>query len=205
MPVIGVDFDNTLVSYDALFWELALERSLISPETDACKQAVRDAVRQLEAGEIRWQKLQAEAYGPSMHKARIIPGVRRFLALCKKKRLPVSIVSHKTRRAAQDTTGTDLRAMALSWMTQHGFFDDATSPLRKEDVHFESTREKKIERIQSIGCDVFIDDLPELFLTPSFPADVRKILFAKVAHPDCDCLVLHDWNAIIDELSRLNG
>ena len=38
-------------------------------------------------------------------------------------------------------------------------------------------KELKVDRIISEKCDVFIDDLPEIFEIPSFPDFVNKYLF----------------------------
>jgi hypothetical protein len=55
-------------------------------------------------------------------------------------------------------------------------------------VYLEPTLAAKLARVESLGCAVFVDDLPELLTEPTFPADVRKVLFDPAdAHPDCDC------------------
>src|SRR5262245_43078397 len=43
--LIGVDFDNTIVSYDALFHRIATERDLIPADLPVNKTAVRDHLR----------------------------------------------------------------------------------------------------------------------------------------------------------------
>ena len=43
--LVGVDFDNTIVSYDALFWNVALEKKLIPESVPPVKNAVRDHLR----------------------------------------------------------------------------------------------------------------------------------------------------------------
>src|SRR5436190_2214352 len=111
--VIGVDFDNTLVSYDELFEQLVRERGLI---TGTGKKVVRDQIRQIPNGEIEWQKLQGIAYGPRMAEAKVIEGVPQFFAACRKRGIPVHIISHKTEFANYDDTRTNLRQTALAWM-----------------------------------------------------------------------------------------
>ena len=44
---IGLDFDNTLVSYDALLHRLAVQRELIQPTSHNGKKAIRDQIRRL--------------------------------------------------------------------------------------------------------------------------------------------------------------
>ena len=39
------------------------------------------------------------------------------------------------------------------------------------------SKEEKIARVANIGCDYFIDDLPEILLMPGFPKKTKRILF----------------------------
>ena len=41
--------------------------------------------------------------------------------------------------------------------------------IEPDHVFFELTKEEKIARVANIGCDYFIDDLPEILLMPGFP------------------------------------
>ena len=52
----------------------------------------------------------------------------------------------------------------------------------REQVFFELTKEEKLARIGTLGCDVFIDDLPEIFQAAAFPRGTRRILFDPEAH-----------------------
>ncbi len=178
MCLIGIDFDNTIVSYDAVLYRLALSRALIRPETTPNKRFIRDQIRRLPNGEHEWQRLQASIYGPAMAEATLQEGVQPFLQRCHRERIGVCIVSHKTLLAGMDETGTDLRAAAMAWMRRRRFFDAGGLGLAEVDVHFESTRREKIERIRRLGCTHFIDDLEETFLEEGFPAQVEKILYA---------------------------
>jgi len=176
--LIGVDFDNTLVNYDEIMYISSLQKGLISPDTAKNKKEIRDTIRLLPDGEIEWQKLQAEVYGPRMDGAELIDGVPAFFEFCKTNNLAVRIVSHKTEFANYDRTGTSLREASLQWMRKNGFFMPDGLALSESSVFFESTRAEKIGRIIELGCTHFIDDLEELFLEESFPGDVKKILYA---------------------------
>lgn len=196
--VIGVDFDNTLVSYDALFHRLALEQCLIEDDLPVDKRAVRNRVRRSAEGDLAWQRLQAEAYGPGIGQARLIPGVAEFLRACRQAGRVVHVISHKTRYAGQDRTGTDLRQAALGWMREHGLFDAEGMGLVRERVHFEPTRQDKVARIRQLGCAVFIDDLPETFREPGFPKAVDRILFCPGQPSEAwpDLKVARDWREV---------
>lgn len=174
---IGVDLDNTIVSYDDVLYRAAIELGLIGPEVSRSKKAVRDAIRKQPEGEIEWQKLQAEIYGPRMPEAQLIDGVVDFFKECHTRSIGFYIVSHKTRFANYDRTETNLRAAALSWLDSQGLFSSDSLGLSRDRVLFESTRQAKIERIRKLRCTHFIDDLEETFLEKAFPRKVVKILF----------------------------
>lgn len=174
--VIGVDFDNTIVSYDALFHRLAVERGLIPRSLPEDKTAVRDHLRSL-GSEEKWTELQGLVYGPRIREAALFPGVREFFGRCRRAGLTVHIVSHKTR---QPVIGPphDLHDAARGWLEHEGFFNPARVGLPRDHVHFGVTRLEKLGLIRALGCTIFIDDLEEVFREPEFPAGVRKILFA---------------------------
>ena len=176
--MIGVDFDNTLVSYDRVMHAEALRRGLIGACVQRNKQGVRDAIRQLPDGEREWQRVQALVYGLKIDEAQLIEGVCEFFAHCRAHRVPVFIVSHKTECVEADGTPVHLRAAALGWMRHQGFFTADGLGLSEADVFFESTRRGKIERIKQLHCTHCIDDLEDTFRDDSFPARVEPILFA---------------------------
>jgi hypothetical protein len=122
--VIGVDFDNTLATYDHVFLAAARQRGLLVGPTDAVigKKAIRDALRRRLGGETAWQELQGFVYGRGIVQARMAGGADHFLRRCREVGHKVLIVSHKTRYSHHDPTRTDLRRAALDWLAVHGFF-----------------------------------------------------------------------------------
>lgn len=180
---IGVDFDNTIASYDELIHRVALERNLIDAGKAPNKRAVRDCIRMRKNGEVEWQMLQGVVYGPRMGEALLIHGVREFLSRCRKSGAQTFIVSHKTEYANFDPTQTPLRKATLAWMEAKGFFSVDELGLRRADVYFEATRQEKIGRIQQLGCTHFVDDLEEVFREDGFPEPTMKILFAPQPPP----------------------
>lgn len=174
--MIGLDFDNTLASYDGLLHREARARRLIPASTPKDKKEIRDAIRRGPGGDLAWQKLQALVYGPLMGEAVLIDGVAEFLAACRAAKIRVRIVSHKARRYRHDETGTDFQAAALRWMTRQGFFSKLG--LDRGSVYFEDTRAAKVARIKNLGCTHFVDDLEETFAEPGFPKGVERLLFS---------------------------
>ncbi len=175
---IGVDFDNTIVSYNDLIYSAARRRGLISSDVMKNKKEIRDAIRKLPDGEIEWQKIQAFVYGKGMENAVLMDGVAEFFDLCKGLSVPAFIISHKTQFASMDVERVDLRETALEWMKMNKFFSKDGFGLDLDNVHFKSTRQEKIDCIQALGCTHFIDDLEETFLENFFPAHVERILFS---------------------------
>lgn len=197
--VIGVDFDNTIADYDEMMYRLARKEGLISAGISTHKRKIRDHIRSLNDGEIKWQELQAKVYGKFMFQAKLIEGVQYFFLSCHKQGIPIFIISHKTQFAAQDKERYDLHRAAKRWMKEKGFFQE-------DRVFFEPHRQKKIERIKAVGCTHFIDDLEEIFLDKTFPQDVQKILYAPHSSPKItqDVLVKGSWKAIYDEFFTNN-
>ena len=175
--VIGIDLDNTLLTYDGLLHRLALEQRLIPAPLPRNKTAVRDAVRQLPDGEILWQRLQALAYGPMIHQAEPSPGVFSFLKRCRDKGDVVHVISHKTEYAAQDRNRCHLHDAAMGWLEDNGFFDPDGGGLIRANIHFLPSRAEKIQRIKALHCCYFIDDLRETFMEAGFPRETVGILY----------------------------
>lgn len=171
---IGLDFDNTLVCYDGLIWETAINWGLISPKTPASKQVVRDTIRELPAGETHWRQLQGYIYGRGIQAATPYAGAVEFWQACQQRGIPTVIISHKTHYATEDETRTDLQASALTWLIQQGF---VTADNWQRRVWFGETRAEKLAFIAQNGCTHFVDDLVETFEEEAFPAGVQKILF----------------------------
>ncbi|EAM48930.1 hypothetical protein WH8501_30325 (plasmid) [Crocosphaera watsonii WH 8501] len=193
--VIGVDLDNTIVSYDQLMYRLAVEKGWIDSTTPKSKKIIRDKIRQLPNGDITWQKLQAFTYGSQMANATLIEGVTSFFRRCKQNNIKVYIVSHKTEYGNFDPTKTNLRQAAFTWMKKQNLFDEERLGLSLKSVYFESTRVKKIERISNLSCTDFIDDLEETFKEDSFPDNIRKILYDphQQYHPFSNVKILSSW------------
>ncbi|MBI2890670.1 MAG: haloacid dehalogenase-like hydrolase [Nitrospirae bacterium] len=173
--VIGLDLDNTLASYDALFHRLALERGWISSAVAVVKDEVRNALRA--AGrEDDWTRLQGEVYGIRMGDAVPFPGSLEFVRACLRRGIEVYVLSHRTRRP-YDGPDFDLHQAARRWLMARGFVGEAREALEDSNLVLAETKAGKIAAIREKGCTHFVDDLPEFLLEPGFQADVMRILF----------------------------
>lgn len=179
---IGIDFDNTIAGYDHLFLAIGKERGWLPGDFTGAKKAVRDAIRDLDEGELKWMELQAVVYGAHIPEACLIEGVGEFLKECIARSVSVFIVSHKTEFAPRDPNRVNLRDAALRWMEAQNFFSPKGFAIPRDQVFFAETREEKCHRIASLDLAHFIDDLEEVFLEPSFPGSVEKHLY----HPGAD-------------------
>lgn len=178
MPrIIGVDLDNTIIRYDDLIHQLAVEIELVPAQVRQHKKTLRDLIRCHPDGEQRWEQIQAHIYGEGIVRAQPFDGVLDFLQECRRRGAETFIVSHKTQYAAFSGEMIDLRRSALDWLEHIGLFDRKRFGLDAGRVFFESTRDAKVDRIRTLGCSHFIDDLEEVFAHPRFPMEVERLLF----------------------------
>lgn len=195
---IGIDLDNTIVAYDQVFLLLAKQWRLVPAHFHGAKKVLRDLIRREPGGDYQWQRLQGQVYGKLMNKARLFPGVSDFLLNCKSHAVSVYIVSHKTEYGHYDPAKTSLRQAAWQWMENHGFFLKEKFYIDRNQVFFNDTRDAKLATIRQLRCDVFIDDLAEIFADPGFPSNVKSILFdpEKTAEQSAVCQIYNDWYEI---------
>ena len=178
---IGIDFDNTIVTYDKVFHHHAVRLGLIPADMVMSKREIRDAIRQLPDGESRWIELQGLVYGLHIDEAEFSPGIERFLSACKNRSVRIFIISHKTPYPALGPR-YDLREAARKWIEGKGM--TSRFGFSMDDCFFADTMAEKLTRIAACCCDYFIDDLLEVFSHPEFPGGVRKVLYS--SGPDRD-------------------
>jgi len=171
---IGLDFDNTIVSYDALFHTVALEKKLISKELPISKLAVRDYLRNANKEDL-WTEMQGYVYGARMREARAYGGVFDALSKLLVNGHELFIVSHKTKHPFIGEQ-YDLHQAAQEWILNN-LQQAENNLISSKNVYFELSKEAKLNRISQISCDIFIDDLPEILLAPTFPLTTKRILF----------------------------
>jgi hypothetical protein len=178
--VLGVDFDNTIVRYDALFHRVACELGVLAPGVAANKNAVRDYLNSTGRKDV-FTEMQGTIYGTRMAEAEGCPGAIETLTALTRAGVTIFIISHKTRTPLVGAPH-DLHAAARGWLELNGFFDPARVGLTREQVLFEVTKEAKVARIAACGCTHFVDDLPEILFHPAFPAGVERVLYDPENH-----------------------
>jgi hypothetical protein len=191
---IGIDFDNTIVTYDALFHRVALERGLIPSSLPANKISVREYFRE-RGSEDLWTELQGYVYGARMSEAVAYPGAIEFFTWAQQRQIQPVIVSHKTRHPFLGER-YDLHEAARRWV-QSILIERSPPLIDGSAVFFELTKQEKIERIASLQLDYFIDDLPEILLAEAFPTRTTRILFdMDNRHSDTLFVSCSSWESI---------
>jgi hypothetical protein len=192
--ILGLDFDNTLISYDELFYQVVLDKGLIPSDLSKTKNAVRDYLRQ--AGkEDEWTLLQGEVYGSRIQEAIAFEGMQEALKKIATQSERMFLISHKTRIPYMGQQ-YDLHQAAIGWLQSHAFFDMEGLGWKENQVFFELTKEEKVQRIVQLGCTHYIDDLPEIL--KMLPDTVQKILF----NPHQTGAIPKEWRRL-DEWSLL--
>jgi len=192
---IGLDFDNTIVSYDRLFHKVALERALIPADLPQNKLLVRDYLRKI-GQEDDWTEMQGLVYGARMDEADIFEGCLDFLRAARQAGCTLFIISHKTARPFRGPP-YDLHKAARHWVE-----NTLNEVMPSDHVFFEVTKDAKLGRAADCRCDIFVDDLPEILLAPGFPPDTRRILFDPEAHHPANeaWQSVASWQALRDVL-----
>jgi hypothetical protein len=206
--LIGLDLDNTIIDYDSGFARVGRRLGLLPADFAGGKRDVRDHLRRRPEGDLLWQRLQAELYGPGIGEAVPSAGVIQFIELCREAGYDLAIVSHKTEFAAADPAGTNLRTSALGWLGAQGIAGERG--IAAESIYFESTRHDKLARIGRLGCRYFVDDLEEVLLDPEFPPATAGLHFHKQAQPgapDPRLIACRSWaevarHILIDQARR---
>lgn len=172
---IGIDFDNTIACYDGVFHAAALERGLIPADLGRDKNSVRDHLN----GSGRkddFTELQGYVYGARMDLVSPYPGFADFVAAARAAGHDLFIVSHKTKHPILGPKH-DMHAAARGFLTDRGFMGSGAAQIAPDNVFFELTKDEKVARANTLGVEVFIDDLPEILGMTGFPEGMRKVLF----------------------------
>lgn len=199
---LGLDFDNTIVSYDRLFYKVAKEQDLIPNEIPTSKIAIRNFLRN-QNKEHLWTEMQGYVYGPRLAEAEIFPGLIEALHKVKKAGINISIVSHKTLYPYEGPK-YNLHQAAWEWI-ESVLGKNGENLIDMEDVFFQETKEKKIKHIKDIKCDFYIDDLPEILLSPGFPKNTTPVLFDPMQHykDNSKLIILPHWSQLQRLLENL--
>jgi len=172
--VIGIDFDNTIVNYNNVFYKYALMEGLITGQIHKTKKEIRDYIRLFKSDEA-WTSLQGQVYSKHMQEAEPAEGVENFFCKCKEHSVKFLIISHKTLYPVIGPL-VNLHHVAMNWLADRNFFD--RYGLKEAEVIFKETREEKLNAIDTLNCTHFIDDMLEVLIHNKFPLHTQKILYS---------------------------
>jgi hypothetical protein len=172
--IIGIDFDNTIACHDESFRKIAMGQRLPIPEGKKPKQVVKDFFLGKKNGNLEWTRMQGKTYGEDLPLAKLFAGFAPFIEKANSLGHKLFVISHRTQFPAWGNE-IDLHNAALEWLSVKGLLSPDLIPL--ENCFFETSLEKKIERIGEESCSMFIDDLELVLEHSQFPAHTQKVLF----------------------------
>ena len=173
MTLLGLDFDNTLIRYDKLFYKLALEKGLIDKSLPASKIAIRNYLRS-EGKDEEFTVLQGEVYGLRILEAEPATEMLETLKELNRLNIPMVLISHKTRTPYKGPA-YNLHESAISWLQKYDFFSKDGLNWRMDHISFQSTKELKVAKIHEMECTHYIDDLPDILNMIS--SKINRILY----------------------------
>jgi len=193
---LGLDFDNTIINYESLFHKVAVERGLIPKKLPAHKKIIRDFLIEKQIEE-EFTLIQAEVYGKRILEAKPTKNFIKSIQNINKREefLDIFIVSHKTKYPYIGPK-YDLHYAALSWLENNQFFNKSELNFSKDNIFFEVSKIDKIERIEKLNCNYFVDDLPNILemINPK----CKRILYDPYQNYKNEnrFLMLKDWKDI---------
>ena len=203
---IGIDFDNTIVTYDELFAAAAARAGAapLEPMSSGSTKSARPSPHP-----ARWRDAVAKA--PSRGLWPGIGGrvdVRRAGPISGP--LPASIgadvyvVSHKTQYGHQDPDRTDLRMAARNWMQGSGLIGSADCCPSVSTASISKTRSPPRSTASRASSSMFSSTISSTCSSsPDFPQRTQSILFAGAdgSHP-ARFRRLASWAEIYSRSSR---
>jgi len=172
--IIGIDFDNTIIDYNNLFYEAGLSLGVLPDNAICNKKIIREYLIR-KGREQDWIKIQGLVYGKYIRTAKVMEGFSSFSDHCYGMGWKIFIISHKTRDSIVGEK-FNLHTSALNWLEKNRIFG-TDSRGAVVGVFFEATQSEKIFRINKLGCDIMIDDLAEVLLHPDLSREIIKILY----------------------------
>ena len=196
---IGIDLDNTIISYDKAFRLGAIYSNLVDKSCKLNKKDLRDLIRKGPDGETAWQKLQGYVYGEGINGAVLFPGVYRFLWRCHERKIDVEIVSHKTEFGNFDSKKISLRDSATNFLTNHGLISNKNSLIKK--ITYKNSKSEKIDFIKQNNYEYFIDDLEDIIFSEELK-NQKKILFSQddLSNINSNIVITKSWEEISQNL-----
>ncbi len=175
---IGIDLDNTILDYNDLFRELAIENGWIATDCQSTRVEVKQYLVDIDGHDERWRELQAQAYGPRIGEAKLYEKVATFIQAAFRDGHELFIISHKTKYSSC-RPDLEFRNAAIECLKLKGVVGESELKISLNNIFFEATRGEKIQRIHNLKLDVYIDDLLPVLLDIDFPYNTVPIFFSQ--------------------------
>lgn len=185
---VAFDLDNTIANYELVF--IHISRILKLDLNDFTKESVKSKIIEL-YGEAEWTKWQGRIYGPEMDFAKPFEGWQNALQKLDQ-RLSITIISHRSQYSHSDER-LDLHRPAQLWVKQH------ISLMRGyKRIYLEETVDEKIDRINKLKPEIFVDDLEHVLTHEKFDQGIRRVLFSPSknisTNTNDDIIVMRHWD-----------
>jgi hypothetical protein len=190
---VGIDLDNTIVNYGESY--IQISKSLKLEVSNPNREIIKDFFQNSPKGDYSWQEFQSILYTRGLEYAQVANGLFEFLNLCNTKKIEIYIISHKTNTTPEEFGGADLRIPAINWLNTHKI---TPLKIRPENIFFCETQLAKIETINHLGVDMFIDDLEEVINHTKLNKNVEGILYSRGSK-------LNSINSFHDLIERLTN
>ena len=196
MIKLGIDLDNTIISYDDLIHNLAkkkFSKIKLSKNTKS-KKIIKNKIIKFYNND-QWTKLQGIIYGEKILEAKLFSNFKEAIQKLKNE-FEIFIISHKTNKAA---IGKDinLRSAAKKFLKKNDISFCKNELINKNKILFASTQKEKIKLIKNKGIDIFIDDLD--IVLQALPNQIKKMHFSKKKYKFEN---FYDWKKITQILLK---
>jgi len=199
--IIGIDFDNTIIDYNNLFYEAGLSLEVLPDNAGCNKKIIRECLIG-NGQELDWIKIQGLVYGKYIQNAKVMEGFSSFSDHCYEVGWKIFIISHKTRDTIIGER-FNLHTSALQWLKDNRVYGTGIRGA-VEGVFFESTRSDKVSRINQLCCNIIIDDLADVLLHPDLSKEIMKILYDSRANnfSNPDYITATGWDQVCGIITR---
>lgn len=190
MKHFGFDLDNTLVDYSKSCAIYCIKNDIPPMQTIG---ELRSYFKPGKVDTEDWTIAQAWLYTEGLEFATIVDGAIEFIEKLSDDGWALSIHSHKSQSIPMKFGGFSLRGVFINW------FDDSLLKLHFEigkNVFFYESLAEKLEGISNSNLSHYIDDLPKVFESSSYPRRLKSFLFRNKAED-------LDWVTKIDNFTEI--
>lgn len=185
---IGIDFDNTIVNYDGVFYRTAVQLGWLDATVGQSKNEVKQYFISRD-NESRWTELQGIVYGETIQQAAPYFEVKESLTELRNRGATLFLISHKTRYPIIGEK-RDFHRAARQWL------DSRELTMLFNELYFCPEKDLKIARISALDLDWFVDDLPSILQHPDFPSATQSLLFDPDNHHQVPLNTARSWSEI---------